>query len=73
MARDSSREEIELAVMTTGMAMVVAGVGTREGERAREGRGGRGTCAVLKLCFNREEARERGTGMKLGSHAINGR
>jgi hypothetical protein len=37
MARDSSREEIELAVMTTGMAMVAAGVGTGERERAREG------------------------------------
>jgi hypothetical protein len=24
-----------------------------------KGRGGCGACAVLKLCFNREEARER--------------
>ena len=60
MAGDHSGEEIEPAAAGSAMAMVAMGVGARELERAHEGvRWLLRMRRVLRLCFNREEARER--------------
>ena len=55
-----SGEEIEPTAAGSAMAMVAMGVGARELERAHEGvRWLLRMRRVLRLCFNREEARER--------------